>query len=283
MPDGWVKLYRALLEWPWFRVPGVAHFWIYCLLKATHTDRTATVGMDSVSLEPGQFVFGRNQASKETGLSVQNIRTALEILTKRAECLKITTHSTNHFSVVTVLNWETYQERDGGINQPVNQPPTNRQPGSNQPPTTDKNVKNGKKGKKEEEDSSEPPQTADPEPPSPLTFPDFPCVGGGPAIWTLTTAKVAEYASSFPGVNLDAELRKAWQWCVDNRANRKTFRGMPAFLSRWLSRAQDQARAPRRQGVIDFDAERREQQRAEKQKMLDDVFADPPEGAPSGT
>ena len=282
MPDGWVKLYRALLEWPWFRVPAVAHLWVWCLLKSTHVERTGVVGQVRVDLKPGEFIFGRNKAAEETGLSVQQVRTAMMIL-RRENCLNLTSKSTNHFSVVSLLNWEVYQSRENEVNQPKRQPATNRQPTDNQPVTTDKNVKKGKNGKNNSADSSEPPQTDGSEPPSPLTFPDFPCVGGGPAIWTLTTAKVAEYASSFPGVNLDAELRKAWQWCIDNRANRKTFRGMPAFLSRWLSRAQDQARAPRRQGVIDFDAERRNQQRAEKQKMLDDVFADPPEGAPSGT
>ena len=62
----------------------------------------------------------------------------------------------------------------------------------------------------------------------PFTFPDFPCVGKGPAIYTLTQAKMDEYALTYPGVDVPAELRKAWQWCIDNPKKRKTFYGMPA-------------------------------------------------------
>ena len=51
--------------------------------------------------------------------------------------------------------------------------------------------------KKKEEDSSEPPQTDGLEPPLPFTFPDFPCVGKGPAIYTLTQAKMDEYALTY--------------------------------------------------------------------------------------
>ena len=36
-----------------------------------------------------------------------------------------------------------------------------------------------------------------------------------------------------------AELRAARQWCIDNDERRKTPRGMPAFLSRWLAKAQN--------------------------------------------
>lgn len=58
--------------------------------------------------------------------------------------------------------------------------------------------------------------------------------------WPLTASKLAEYTQSYPNVNHEVELKKARQWLVDN--NRKTYTGMPAFLNRWLSKAQDQAR-----------------------------------------
>lgn len=67
----------------------------------------------------------------------------------------------------------------------------------------------------------------------------FPCVGRGPTEWPLTDAKVAEYRQSFPAVDVLGECRKARQWCIDNPTKRKTFGGMAAFLTRWLSRCQD--------------------------------------------
>ncbi len=77
----------------------------------------------------------------------------------------------------------------------------------------------------------------------------FPVVGGkrgkGPTEWPLRQSKLAEYAESFPGVDVLAECRKALQWCRDNPAKRKTPSGMSAFLGRWLGKAQNGARTGR--------------------------------------
>jgi len=71
----------------------------------------------------------------------------------------------------------------------------------------------------------------------------FECNGPAKA-WTLTAAKVAEYQQSFPGVDVPAECRKAWQWTRDNPERRKTAKGMARFLGTWLGRAQDRAGRP---------------------------------------
>lgn len=80
---------------------------------------------------------------------------------------------------------------------------------------------------------SEPAEPASP----PLLI--FPCVGSGPKLWELTQGKVAEYRDSFPGIDVMAECRAARQWCQDNPQKRKTFGGMPGFLTRWLTKAQN--------------------------------------------
>lgn len=82
-------------------------------------------------------------------------------------------------------------------------------------------------------DSSEPP-SASSEPPM-LTFP----TNGKQKSWNLVRAKFAEYGESFPGMDVLAECRAALQWCRDNPSRRKTANGMPAFLGRWLSKAND--------------------------------------------
>jgi len=153
--NGWIKLHRKLLDWPWFRNPAVAHFWQYCLLKATHTQHQQLVGSQVVDLEPGQFVFGRRVGAAETGLSEQAVRTCLVKLS-RCGSLKSTSHSTNLFSIITVCNWASYQAEKTTSNQGVNQPPTNLQPGSNQPPTTNKKDKNVKKVEKEQKEEDFP-------------------------------------------------------------------------------------------------------------------------------
>lgn len=89
------------------------------------------------------------------------------------------------------------------------------------------------------ESCSEPPKAASEPPAVADAVLTFMCVGRGASAWHLTASKLAEYRDTYPGVDVAAECRRAWQWCVDNPARRKTARGMPAFLSRWLAKAQD--------------------------------------------
>ncbi len=106
-----------------------------------------------------------------------------------------------------------------------------------------------------------------------FTFPDYPCVGKGPAIYTLTQVKMDEYAVTFPGVDVPFEVRKAWQWCIDTRAKRKTFGGMPHFLNGWLTKAQNQAGAAgsRQPAFIDYSEMQRQADRKRRAAMLERV------------
>jgi len=112
-------------------------------MKATFKQRIAKVGFQDVYLEPGQFVFGRRKASKETGLSERTIRTAIDWLTSRQN---VTIKTTHRFSIISIVNWAKYQEE--ATQQTTKQRPTN------DPLTTtdkkgkkDKNVKKGIYGK----------------------------------------------------------------------------------------------------------------------------------------
>jgi hypothetical protein len=58
--------------------------------------------------------------------------------------------------------------------------------------------------------------------------------------WKLTTGKIEQYRQTYPGIDVEKELRKAKQWLTDNPAKRKTAKGMPRFLNGWLSRTKPQ-------------------------------------------
>jgi len=152
-----VKLWRRTLESPVFENPKLLKFWLYCLMKASHKKHTAMVGLQVVELEPGQFIFGRKIAAKETKLSQQSIRTFLKIL---KNLQNLTIKSTNKFSVITIVNWDTYQQEEkiSTIKS------TSSQPASNQQVTTYKNVKNVKNG-----DNNSLPST-----PPPVSLPAYP-------------------------------------------------------------------------------------------------------------
>lgn len=57
----------------------------------------------------------------------------------------------------------------------------------------------------------------------------------------VTEDDLGEYRRLFPAVDLPRELLLARRWCIDNPSKRKTARGVRAFLTRWLEKAQDRA------------------------------------------
>jgi len=79
----------------------------------------------------------------------------------------------------------------------------------------------------------------------------FPCVGRGSKEFRLTQAKIDEYAETYPAVNVLTECRAALQWCRDNPKRRKTAKGVPAFLGKWMARQQNQGGNGRAAGAAD--------------------------------
>ena len=70
-----------------------------------------------------------------------------------------------------------------------------------------------------------------------FTFP----TAGHPSSWDLHQSRIEMWAGMYPGVDVLAECRKAFAW-TEAAPNRKTARGMPAFLVRWLNKAADRPR-----------------------------------------
>jgi len=125
MHKGYIKLWRKSLDSNVWRNEKLWRFWTWCLLKATHKKIKTMIGYQEIELNPGQLIFGRKSCSKETGLSEQNIRTALRTLS----ATKLTIKPTNKFSIITIINWDSYQQDKNQTNQQItiNQPATNQQ------------------------------------------------------------------------------------------------------------------------------------------------------------
>lgn len=105
--EGWIKLHRQALGNGWLQNHRLWAFLCYCLLKASHKATTATVGYQRVALEAGQFVFGRQQAAADLAMTERQVRTCL---TRLISTGNLTIKATNKFSVVTVVNWHSYQD-----------------------------------------------------------------------------------------------------------------------------------------------------------------------------
>jgi uncharacterized protein YfkK (UPF0435 family) len=128
MHRGYVKVWRKIIDAGWLQNHKLCSLWLWCLIKASHKEFDAIVGCQTVHLMPGEFVFGLKAASKELKISIQSIRTLLDFL-KTSQNLTI--KSTNKFSIVSVVNWNTYQAEENEINTQTNKPLTNHQQTTN--------------------------------------------------------------------------------------------------------------------------------------------------------
>jgi hypothetical protein len=144
MTDGYIKLWRKVLDGDMLKNHKLWVFWTWCLLKASYRDYKLTVGFQEIKLEPGQFIFGLKAASKETKLSIQNIRYCLGSLRGSGN---LTIKTTNKYSVLTIINWESYQGNGIENNNQNNKQVRNKRQTSN-------NKQEDKESKEEEKENN---------------------------------------------------------------------------------------------------------------------------------
>lgn len=128
MHRGYIKVWRKIIDAGWLKNHKLCAFWLWCLLKASHKEYNLIVGCQSVHLMPGEFVFGLKVASKELNMGIQSIRTLLDFLKNTQN---LTLKPTNKFSIITIVNWDTYQIEDDESNTQSNKPLTNNQQTTN--------------------------------------------------------------------------------------------------------------------------------------------------------
>jgi hypothetical protein len=127
---GWIKLHRQILEWEWYSDNNCFRLFLHLLLKANHKEKR----FKGIELKVGSIVTSRDLLARETGLSSQQIRTALNKLISTNE---ITSKTSSQGTILQIVSYEKYQVATNEI--------TNEQPTSNQRVTTNKNIKKEKK------------------------------------------------------------------------------------------------------------------------------------------
>ena len=101
--EGWISLYRKFLEWEWYDYPTVKIIFLHCLLSANHKN----IKWRDIVIKRGQLVTSYEKLASLNGLTVQQVRTALEKLQATNE---ITYQSTSQYSIITVKNYNLYQD-----------------------------------------------------------------------------------------------------------------------------------------------------------------------------
>ena len=136
MHRGYIKLYRKLAEWEWYKDIPVRVLFEHCLIKANIKDKN----WKGLIIKQGSFVSSLDNLAFETGLSKMQVRTALKKLKSTHEITHKTTHQ---YSIIIVNNWHLYQPDNTQDNTQI----THEQHTNNTQITLTKEYKNEKNEK----------------------------------------------------------------------------------------------------------------------------------------
>lgn len=130
-PIGWISIHRKLLDNPIASKPAWAWLWVFLLLKANHEDKEMIWNNEPMMIKRGQLLTGLQALSKESGVSIQSIRSALSYLKSTNQ---ITIKTSTKWRILTINNYSSYQE--------VTIKSTDKQQTSNKQATTNNNDNN---------------------------------------------------------------------------------------------------------------------------------------------
>ena len=139
--EGWIKLHRKTLENPIItKDSDYLSVWIYLLLNATHQEHDTLFKGKRITLQKGQLITGIISISKNLKINKDKVQ---RILKSFENDKQITQQTSNRNRLVTILNWDRYQEVDKQNDKQV----INKCETDDKQLITNKNVKNIKNDK----------------------------------------------------------------------------------------------------------------------------------------
>ena len=129
--EGWICLYKKLINWEWYQDGNTCRLFIHLLLLANYEDKY----WQGQLIKRGQLVTSLEHLSDDLGLSVQKIRTSIKKLKSTGE---ITSKATNKYTVITIERYEDYQSKEEKLTNNI----TNEQQTNNNQITTTNNITN---------------------------------------------------------------------------------------------------------------------------------------------
>ena len=106
MIEGWISLHRKLLENPIIKKEGLLQLFIYCLLKANSSDSKIIHNSEEILIKRGSFISSRKHIASDLNQKESTIYKRLKILKKLEIC---NTKSNNKYTLLTVINYDSYQ------------------------------------------------------------------------------------------------------------------------------------------------------------------------------
>lgn len=133
----YIRLYRSMERWGWYKDSNTKSLFLHCLIKANYKENEYKGHV----VEAGSFITSTEHLSIETGMTIQEIRTSLARLCRTGEIIK---KSTNNFTQLYVVKWGDYQCQEDEDNKPI----------TNEQQTDNKRITTTNKDKKEKKDNN---------------------------------------------------------------------------------------------------------------------------------
>lgn len=198
-------MHRRLYENPRTKDSEWVNVWLYLLLNATHKTYKTVFNGNVIDLKPGQLVTGRFSISKATGINESKVRRILNILKTDHQ---IDQQAGNKSSLVSILNWDKYQNSDQQNDQQL----TSNRPTTDQQPTTYKNDKK-EENDKNEENKIVGQHEADPAPQLTLSIDESTKKTSTKAQTDEEWLESLKTNRAYEGIDITIEWDKAKVWC----------------------------------------------------------------------
>ena len=129
-----------MLTWEWYDDPPTKDVYLHLILTASISPSI----WHGIEIPRGSLVSSYRKIAKQTGLTIQQARTAISHLETTGE---ITRSAHSKFTVFTLNNYDKFQEV---TQKSTSKLPKNQQANPNQPTSNQQQNKKDKKDKKEE-------------------------------------------------------------------------------------------------------------------------------------
>lgn len=108
LENGYIKLHRSIVKWEWWSNRNTRDLFIYLLLAANIYDSR----FEGHDIKRGSLVCSLPKLSTESGLTIREVRTALNHLKSTGE---LTVQKTPKFSIITINNYDKFQDLTGEL------------------------------------------------------------------------------------------------------------------------------------------------------------------------
>lgn len=134
--DTWISIHRKFKDWQWYKNVNVKTLFLHLLLKANFKNNY----WKDMEIKRGQILTSIEHLSQETGLTVQQTRTAINKLKLTGE---ITIETTSKYSLITIEKYNLYQNNNKyTTNKSTNNITINQQTNNKQVTTNNKDNNN---------------------------------------------------------------------------------------------------------------------------------------------